>query len=691
MNNIIATGSYEQDLLNMSLSPPLISNSSNSNSGGGGSNNGQPTPPNTSITSGSRIIRTISSISNSSDISTSTSSSSYKDKKKKKKKDTSSGGGTGINSSNSNNSNSSSTKNKQNGGNISSGGGVGGGGGGIPSNPSSNNLGLLERGVSTLSLSSMNSTTSTSTGNLSSLLNSNNQQNTNSSSNNITGSGGVGTLQHTSSTMSLISNSSTMSSSSTYYRGGDQYHPHQHHRLNHQAEQEYYRGRLEKNRVGFDDLSEMKECDEEILMNMIQSRFKKGIIYTYIGPILVSVNPYQNLHQLHTQDLVKIYKDRRGLPPHLFAVAEKAYSDMLDYQRNQVIFISGESGSGKSENFKIIVQYLLANINNNHTTTSTTTTNNISGGGGNLKDLILESSSILESFGHCTTDSNSNSSRYGKYFEMFYSDYGQIQGARITNYFLDESRVVVQNKGERNFHIFYQFLSGLNEDEKLQSHINDTSASSYHYLNQGGASSSIEADYDAFERLRMAFQLLNFTNQQLDNIFKTLSFILHIGNISYYQSSKNTKVEFKDRSYFEQVSRAISFDVAKLEMILLPTTGINSIHDAIEIRDSLARSIYSSLFHWIIDVLNSKLRPVMFKHSIGILDLFGQENTTQLNGFEQFSINYLEEQLQQIYIAAILKNEQEEYRKEKIPWNSPIQFKDNDDSVEIMEKVYKNI
>ncbi|KAF2078061.1 hypothetical protein CYY_000612 [Polysphondylium violaceum] len=643
-------GSYEQGLLNMSLSPPLISNnnsagqqpsstnissSSNTTSGGG---------------SGTKIIaRTISTVSSPSLSDFTSSSSSIKDKKKKKKKD---GLGNGVSSSSNNNS---SNSKKQN--------GVGGGIG-LPSNTSSHSLGL-ERGLSTASMTSNN----TSTGNLSSLL-----------LNNTAG----GALQHTSSTMSLVSNTSSSNSTSNYN--------HPVHFQNHHQEQEYYKGRyavLEKNRVGFDDLAEMKDFDEEVLINIIQSRFKKGIIYTNIGPILVSVNPYQNLHQLHTQDLVKIYNERRGLPPHLFAVAEKAYSDMLDYQRSQVIFISGESGSGKSENSKIIVQYLLANNSILGNNGSSGSNSNLFAAGRNLKDLILESSSILESFGHCTTDSNSNSSRYGKYFEIYYSNYGHIQGARIYNYFLDESRVIFQNKGERNFHIFYQFLSGLNEDEKLQSHITDTAASSYHYLNQGGGNTT-EADYDAFERLRMAFQLLNFTNQQLDNIFKTLSFILHLGNIAYYQQSKNTKVEFKDRPYFEQVSRAISFDVTKLEMILLPSNPpVNTIHEAIEIRDSLARSIYSSLFHWIIDILNSKLKPIsLTHHTIGILDLFGQENT-QLSGYgyEQFSINYLEEQLQQIYIQNVLKNEQEEYKKEKIPWNSPISFKDNEDSVEIMEKI----
>eukprot|EP01132_Coremiostelium_polycephalum_P001329 gene1329-1675_t len=389
---------------------------------------------------------------------------------------------------------------------------------------------------------------------------------------------------------------------------------------------------------------------------------------TNIGPILVSINPHQIL-PIYTQDILRVYKQRDGnrLPPHLFSIAEKAYMDMIDFHRNQVISISGESGSGKSENNKLIVQYLLA-TNPKHTA---------------IENLILESGSILESFGHCSTVTNYNSSRWGKYFEIYYNYYGEIQGAKIYNYFLDESRVAFQNKGERNFHIFYQFFTGTTEEEKLMYGLSEIN--SYHYLSQGGTLSIDEVnDSLGFERLKMAFSFFDFPPTQIDLVFRTLSFIINLGNVTFYQT-KN-KVEIRDRSFIEFISNIISFDSMKLEHILLPPEKNVSIHEATENRDSLAKSLYSSLFHWIVDILNNRLAPPQYSHLIGILDLFGQENTL-LNGYEQFSINFLEEQLQQIYTQTILKAEQEDYKKEKIPWNQPIPFKDNSESVELMEKI----
>eukprot|EP01133_Synstelium_polycarpum_P010708 gene10708-12454_t len=373
---------------------------------------------------------------------------------------------------------------------------------------------------------------------------------------------------------------------------------------------------LERNRVGLDDLSEMKEFDEDSLINNLQARFKRNIIY--ILPI-------------YTQDILKVYKQRNGvrLPPHLFSVPEKAYMDMIDFHRNQVICISGESGSGKSENNKLIIQYLLA-TNPKHT---------------HIENLILESGSILESFD-----------------------------------FLDESRVSFHNKGERNFHIFYQFLTGVTEEEKQFYGLGDVG--SYNYLTHGGTFTVDEIDdTKAFERLKMAFSFFDFTSQQIDLVFRTLTFILSLGNLTFSQS--RSKVDIKDRQYL--ISNAISFDSTKLELIILPDKN-TTMHDAVENRDSLAKSLYANLFQWIVDILNAKLAAESHDHLIGLLDLFGQENT-QLNCYEHFSINYLEEQLQQIYIQAILKSEQEEYKKERIPWNNPITYRDNADSVELMEKI----
>ncbi|XP_058797715.1 unconventional myosin-XV [Phymastichus coffea] len=426
---------------------------------------------------------------------------------------------------------------------------------------------------------------------------------------------------------------------------------------------------------GVEDMIQLDDLSEASLLWNLKIRYDKELIYTYTGSILVAVNPYK-MFDIYGIDQVKLYEGRilGTLPPHLFAVGSSAYSQVSaanNASANQVVVISGESGSGKTESTKLVMQYLAA-VNRAPSNLVT--------------EQILEAAPLLESFGNAKTPRNDNSSRFGKYLEVFFRD-GVIVGGRVTQYLLEKSRIVTQAQDERNYHVFYELLSGL--DQQLRDKYGLLTPDKYFYLNQGG-SCEIDGKNDTqdFKALLSAMQVLGFTSEEQDTIFKILASVLHLGNVYFHRKQMRhgqegvevgSDAEIRWAAHLLQISsdgiiRALTTKTteARNERVL---TALN-IDQALDARDAFAKALYSSLFSWLV----ARVNHIVYKGTkqtaaICILDIFGFENFTE-NSFEQLCINYANENLQFYFNKHIFKLEQQEYAKEKIDWTT-ISYTDN--------------
>ncbi|KAJ5118070.1 Myosin-1 [Penicillium atrosanguineum] len=406
-----------------------------------------------------------------------------------------------------------------------------------------------------------------------------------------------------------------------------------------------------KKEIGVSDLTLLSKISNEAINENLKLRFQHGEIYTYIGHVLVSVNPFQDLG-IYTDEVLDSYrgKNRLEVPPHVFGVAESSYYNMKSYKDNQCVIISGESGAGKTEAAKRIMQYIAS----------------VSGGSDSsiqqTKDMVLATNPLLESFGNAKTLRNNNSSRFGKYLELEFNANGEPVGANITNYLLEKTRVVGQIMNERNFHIFYQFTKGAPQKYR---------------------------DNFEFQDTLDAMKMIGMTEAEQDNVFRMLAAILWIGNVQFSEDDSGN-ASIADQSVVDFVAYLMEVDSAQvnkaLTIRLMETSRggrrgsvyevpLNTVQ-ASAVRDALAKAIYFNLFDWIVGRVNQSLTArSSITNSIGILDIYGFE-IFEKNSFEQLCINYVNEKLQQIFIQLTLKAEQDEYAREQIKW-TPIKYFDN--------------
>ncbi|XP_025836216.1 myosin-VIIa isoform X1 [Agrilus planipennis] len=430
---------------------------------------------------------------------------------------------------------------------------------------------------------------------------------------------------------------------------------------------------------GVEDMIGLGDLHEAGILRNLLIRYNENLIYTYTGSILVAVNPYQIL-PIYTAEQIKMYKERKigELPPHIFAIGDNSYNSMRRYGQDQCIVISGESGAGKTESTKLILQYLAA----------------ISGKHSWIEQQILEANPILEAFGNAKTVRNDNSSRFGKYIDIHFNKDGVIEGAKIEQYLLEKSRIVHQNPDERNYHIFYCLLAGLSREEKRKLELGD--ASQYRYLT-GGGSITCEGRDDAaeFADIRSAMKVLLFSDQEIWEIMKLLSALLHMGNIRYKATVVDNldATEIPDPTNVHRVANLLQVDVQPLVSALTRKTlfahgetvvSTLSRDQSVDIRDAFVKGIYGRLFVFIVRNINSAIYKPKERQrtAIGVLDIFGFENFN-LNSFEQFCINYANENLQQFFVRHIFKLEQEEYNLEAINWQH-IEFVDNQEALDMI-------
>eukprot|EP00672_Neobodo_designis_P024485 CAMPEP_0174831110 /NCGR_PEP_ID=MMETSP1114-20130205/2916_1 /TAXON_ID=312471 /ORGANISM="Neobodo designis, Strain CCAP 1951/1" /LENGTH=1146 /DNA_ID=CAMNT_0016064931 /DNA_START=57 /DNA_END=3497 /DNA_ORIENTATION=+ len=424
--------------------------------------------------------------------------------------------------------------------------------------------------------------------------------------------------------------------------------------------------------VGVEDLVMLTNMNDKGIVENLKKRFEADLIYTSIGTVLISVNPFKRIPQ-YGPDKIEFYQrhGKTSTTPHIFGLAEETYRTMILEEENQCVIISGESGAGKTEAAKQIMLYVAA----------------VSGDSEQMKrvkEIILESNPLLEAFGNAKTVRNDNSSRFGKFFEIYFDRVGGPVGGKMSNFLLEKSRVTKQQKGERNFHVFYQLCCGA--DAELKSKLKLRAPGDFHFLNQGKTLERPGVD-DAKEwrETLQAMEKIGFTDQERDGLIELLAVILHLGEIKFVADGDHAKVA--DDASMEELRFVAgllkvdadalhkSFTTKQLQMTGETVTVKYDLQQAINTRDALAKMIYDKMFNFVVMAVNRAFGKKDYALMLGVLDIYGFE-IFEKNGFEQFCINYVNEKLQQIFIELTLKVEQEEYVREKIAWEE-IKFFNN--------------
>nr|XP_019581971.1 PREDICTED: unconventional myosin-VIIa isoform X4 [Rhinolophus sinicus] len=441
---------------------------------------------------------------------------------------------------------------------------------------------------------------------------------------------------------------------------------------------------------GVEDMIRLGDLNEAGILRNLLIRYRDHLIYTYTGSILVAVNPYQLL-SIYSPEHIRQYTNKKigEMPPHIFAIADNCYFNMKRNSRDQCCIISGESGAGKTESTKLILQFLAA----------------ISGQHSWIEQQVLEATPILEAFGNAKTIRNDNSSRFGKYIDIHFNKRGAIEGAKIEQYLLEKSRVCRQAPDERNYHVFYCMLEGMSEDQKKKLGLGQ--ATDYNYLAMGNCiTCEGREDSQEYANIRSAMKVLMFTDTENWEISKLLATILHLGNLQYeartFENLDACEVLFSPS--LATTASLLEVNPPDLMNCLTSRTLITrgetvstplSREQALDVRDAFVKGIYGRLFVWIVDKINAAIyKPPSqevqnSRRSIGLLDIFGFENFA-VNSFEQLCINFANEHLQQFFVRHVFKLEQEEYDLESIDWLH-IEFTDNQDALDMIANKPMNI
>uniref|UniRef100_A0A3B3TJ24 Myosin IXB n=1 Tax=Poecilia latipinna TaxID=48699 RepID=A0A3B3TJ24_9TELE len=447
------------------------------------------------------------------------------------------------------------------------------------------------------------------------------------------------------------------------------------------------RGFLPPPQDDFADLCNLPVLSEDSILNNLRSRFYKKKIYTYAGSILIAINPFKFL-PIYNPKYVKMYENHQlgKLEPHIFAIADVAYYAMLRKRVNQCIVISGESGSGKTQSTNFLIHCLTALSQKGYAS--------------GVERTILGAGPVLEAFGNAKTAHNNNSSRFGKFIQVNYLESGVVRGAVVEKYLLEKSRLVSREKNERNYHVFYYLLLGASEEERTEFKL--LPPEEYFYLKQENFKIEDEEDLrHDFERLQQAMQMVGFLPATKKQIFSVLSAILYLGNVTYRRKSSG-RDEGLDVGPPEVLATLSDLLKVKEELLVEALTKRKTVtvndklilpyshSEAITARDSMAKSLYGALFDWIVlrinhALLNKKdMEESVPCLSIGVLDIFGFEDF-ETNSFEQFCINYANEQLQYYFNNHIFNLEQEEYQSEGITWHN-IDYTDNVGCIHLISK-----
>ncbi|XP_039770672.1 unconventional myosin-VI isoform X1 [Ornithorhynchus anatinus] len=463
-----------------------------------------------------------------------------------------------------------------------------------------------------------------------------------------------------------------------------------------------------------EDNCSLMYLNEATLLHNIKVRYGKDRIYTYVANILIAVNPYFDIPKIYSSETIKKYQGKSlgTLPPHVFALADKAFRDMKVLKMSQSIIVSGESGAGKTENTKFVLRYLTESY----------------GTGQDIDDRIVEANPLLEAFGNAKTVRNNNSSRFGKFVEIHFNEKNSVVGGFVSHYLLEKSRICVQGKEERNYHIFYRLCAGASEDIREKLHL--SSPDNFRYLNRGctrffasketdkqilqnrkspeenehlklgSMKDPLLDDHGDFNRMCTAMKKIGLDDAEKLDLFRVVAGVLHLGNIDFEEAGSTSggcALKNQCSQSLENCADLLGLDrddlrVSLTSRVMLTTAGGTKgtvikvplkVEQANSARDALAKTVYSHLFDHVVNRVNQCFPFETSSCFIGVLDIAGFEYFEH-NSFEQFCINYCNEKLQQFFNERILKEEQELYQKEGLGVNE-VHYVDNQDCIDLIE------
>ncbi|XP_071052209.1 myosin heavy chain, muscle isoform X4 [Onthophagus taurus] len=419
-----------------------------------------------------------------------------------------------------------------------------------------------------------------------------------------------------------------------------------------------------------EDMSNLTYLNDASVLYNLKQRYYHKLIYTYSGLFCVAINPYKRF-PVYTNRCAKLYRGKRRneVPPHIFAISDGAYVAMLTNHQNQSMLITGESGAGKTENTKKVIAYFA-------TVGASTKKDQQPSGKGTLEDQVVQTNPVLEAFGNAKTVRNDNSSRFGKFIRIHFGPTGKLAGADIETYLLEKARVISQQPLERSYHIFYQMMSGavkgLKEICLLSNDIYD-----YNFVSQGKTTIPSVDDNEEMNITDEAFDVLGFTQDEKDNIYRITAAVMHMGTMKFKQRGREEQAEADGTSEGEKVAKLLGVDPALLYSGLLKpkikvgnefvTQGrnVNQVNYSV---GAMSKAMFDRLFKWLVKKCNETLDTKQKRqHFIGVLDIAGFE-IFDYNGFEQLCINFTNEKLQQFFNHHMFVLEQEEYQKEGINW-----------------------
>ncbi|GFV63848.1 myosin heavy chain, muscle [Trichonephila clavipes] len=425
-----------------------------------------------------------------------------------------------------------------------------------------------------------------------------------------------------------------------------------------------------------EDMSNLTYLNDPSVLYNLKERYYAKLIYTYSGLFCVAINPYKRF-PIYTSRVVQMYKGkRRGeMPPHIFAVSDGAYNDMLQNRENQSMLITGESGAGKTENTKKVIAYF-ANVGAVSSKAAKEKKDKEVSKKGNLEDQVIQTNPVLEAFGNAKTVRNDNSSRFGKFIRIHFGPMGKLAGADIETYLLEKARVISQQPLERSYHIFYQIMSGkikkLKEKVLLSNNIRD-----YHFVSQGKTDIPGVDDGEDMLVTDNGFDVLGFTEDEKLNIYKVTASVMHLGELKFKQRPREEQAEADGTEAGEKVAHLLGLNAGDLYKNLLKpkirvgnelvTQGRNK-EQVVYSVGALSKAMYDRLFKWLVKRVNETLDTKQKRqHFIGVLDIAGFE-IFDFNSFEQLCINFTNEKLQQFFNHHMFVLEQEEYKREGIEW-----------------------
>ncbi|XP_027872932.1 myosin-9-like [Xiphophorus couchianus] len=424
-----------------------------------------------------------------------------------------------------------------------------------------------------------------------------------------------------------------------------------------------------------EDMAELTCLNEASVLHNLKERYYSGLIYTYSGLFCVVINPYKNL-PIYSEEIVNMYKGkkRHEMPPHIYAITDTAYRSMMQDREDQSILCTGESGAGKTENTKKVIQYLA------HVASSSKFKKDQAGAvlsHGELEKQLLQANPILEAFGNAKTVKNDNSSRFGKFIRINFDVNGYIVGANIETYLLEKSRAIRQAKEERAFHIFYYMLTGAGD--KMRSDLCLEDYSKYRFLSNGKVTIPGQTDKELFVETMEAFNIMSIPEEEINGLLKVISAVLQLGNMVFKKERNSDQASMPDDTAAQKVCHLLGINVTDFtRAILSPRIKVGrdyvqkaQTQEQAEFAvEALAKASYERMFRWLVMRINKALDKTKRQGAsfIGILDIAGFE-IFELNSFEQLCINYTNEKLQQLFNHTMFILEQEEYQREGIEWS----------------------